>query len=365
MYAHKIDSMRAERLFLVSFACLSSASRSSFDKVTDALTFIVLMYYHHVRKACRSTHWTGSTGRRVLAAVGSALVLPAPKIRHHGGIDLGASDMSESDYSTEFSDVDRAKDPQWYVKCLAAQGADDHIDQFKRHTVDLLSVQPGEIVLDAGCGLGQYTVYAASALQGEGCAVGIDSSDTMIGESEKYTSDATTHLRFLQDDIHHLHFEDNYFDACFSINTFQHLPDPSQALRELIRVTKPGGRIAVADPDHELVAIDTPYLEVNRKFLHFRSDSLKQGGLAHRLYGLFKQYGLMDVDVEVWPLVFTDYEQRKLTSPYLDEIWIAQEHEAVSKEEAEAWSAYLRQTVVEERFLSIQTSIITVGRKRS
>ena len=185
----------------------------------------------------------------------------------------------------------------------------------------------------------------------------------MIGESQKRMAGAPSCLRFLQDDVLHLHFEDAYFDACFSINTFQHLPDPDRALSQLVRVTKPGGRIAVADPDHELVAIDTPYGEVNRKFLQFRSDSLKQGGLAHRLYGLFRQRGLADVRVEVWPLVFTDYEQRRLTAPYLDEIWVAQEHGAVSREEAEAWSAYLRQAVAEGRFLSIQTNIITLGRK--
>ncbi|MCL5998320.1 MAG: hypothetical protein M1546_20050 [Chloroflexi bacterium] len=77
---------------------------------------------------------------------------------------------------------------------------------------------------------------------------------------------------------------------------------------------------------------------------------------------LLKQFSLIDVGIEVWPIVFTDYEQRSLTSPYIDEIWVAQEHGFVSKEEAEKWSAYLKEAVADQRFLSIQTNIITTGR---
>lgn len=50
-------------------------------------------------------------------------------------------------------------------------------------------------------------------------------------------------LEFLVADAQNLPFRDNWFDFCFSHNAFEHIPDPESALRELVRVTRPGGLI--------------------------------------------------------------------------------------------------------------------------
>lgn len=50
-------------------------------------------------------------------------------------------------------------------------------------------------------------------------------------------------LEFLVADAQDLPFRDNWFNFCFSQNAFEHIPDPERALRELIRVTQPGGLV--------------------------------------------------------------------------------------------------------------------------
>jgi ubiquinone/menaquinone biosynthesis C-methylase UbiE len=50
-------------------------------------------------------------------------------------------------------------------------------------------------------------------------------------------------LEFLMADAQNLPFRDNWFDFCFSHNAFEHIPDPEMALRELVRVTQPGGLV--------------------------------------------------------------------------------------------------------------------------
>ena len=61
-----------------------------------------------------------------------------------------------------------------------------------------------------------------------------------------------------------LPFPDASFDASRSERMFQHLKDPDAVFGEMVRVTKPGGRIVVLDPDWGTASIDTPGLEEDR-----------------------------------------------------------------------------------------------------
>lgn len=60
-------------------------------------------------------------------------------------------------------------------------------------------------------------------------------------------------------------FADDSFDLCYSENLFMHLSNPEQVLAEMKRVTKPEGRIVVADLDHATVSIDSPDTELERR----------------------------------------------------------------------------------------------------
>jgi ubiquinone/menaquinone biosynthesis C-methylase UbiE len=263
-----------------------------------------------------------------------------------------------------FADVDQSDNPQFFVNCLHEQHVKGSILRLnKQRTLELADIQPGHLVLDAGCGTGIDAAQMAALVGSSGHVFGVDFSQAMIVSAKTNTATSQLPLTFRQGDICQLHFEDNFFDRCRADKTFQHLSDPRAALKELIRVTKRGGKIIVADPDHDSLIIDTPFVDVNHRFRQFRSGRMPQGGIAHQLYGLFKELGLVMVSVDPLTRVYTDYEQKKVTSPYLEEIWLAQQHGAITQEEAEKWAAYLQEAIASERFICLQTYVITTGNK--
>jgi len=272
--------------------------------------------------------------------------------------------MGSNSKFTGFSEVDDSKNPQYFVNCLNEQYTKDSVLRFnKQRTLQLVDILTGQTILDAGCGIGFDAIQMAKQVGPTGHVYGIDNSREMITKAKSNAAHLELPLNFRYGNIYQLEFQDNFFDRCRVDKTFQHLSDPKAALKELIRVTKPCGKIIIADPDHDSMIIDTPYTEVNHRFIRFRSDHMPQGGIAHQLYGLCKELGLSNVHTEPLPHVYTDYDKKKVTSPYLDEIWIAQEHGAVTREEAEKWVAYLQKAIEEERFICIQTYMITIAVK--
>ena len=106
-------------------------------------------------------------------------------------------------------------------------------------------------LLDVGCGPGTVTVDLAERLT-QGSVVGVDASDDVL-ESARGLADAhgTKNISFEHANAYELPFEDSSFDVVFAHQLLQHLSDPVAALREMKRVAKPGGFVAVRDADYE------------------------------------------------------------------------------------------------------------------
>jgi len=97
-------------------------------------------------------------------------------------------------------------------------------------------------ILDVACGPGLYTRRLAQHLTGDGRAIGLDFSPAMLARAVHKPHDRTT---FIRGDAHHLPFPDDTFDtvACFA--ALYLIPDPLPVIDELVRVTRPGGEIAI------------------------------------------------------------------------------------------------------------------------
>ncbi len=115
-----------------------------------------------------------------------------------------------------------------------------------RWTMSLLDIEPGDRVLDVGCGPG-VGVAAAARLAGDGLVIGVDRSPTMVRQAARRNRAAIRRGRveIRRADVARLPLPDGHVTKAASLNSLQFWPDPRAGLRELHRVLVPGGRLAV------------------------------------------------------------------------------------------------------------------------
>jgi ubiquinone/menaquinone biosynthesis C-methylase UbiE len=109
------------------------------------------------------------------------------------------------------------------------------------------ALRPGERVLDAACGTGLISFAASSAVGPDGGVLGVDISGQMIELAvEIAAKERATNTGFLRMDAETLDLPDAGFDVALCALGLMYLPDPEQAVREMRRVLRPGGRVALA-----------------------------------------------------------------------------------------------------------------------
>lgn len=109
----------------------------------------------------------------------------------------------------------------------------------------------GHKILDAGCGPGSITLDLASLVGDRGDVLGIDFSSEAIAVAQKAAEErGVRQVHFEIGDIYALKLEPQSFDIVHAHQVLQHLNDPVAALREMSRVLKPGGKIAIREADY-------------------------------------------------------------------------------------------------------------------
>ncbi len=103
-------------------------------------------------------------------------------------------------------------------------------------------------VLDVGCGPGTITAGLADRVP-RGRVTGIDAAQEVIDQASA-AAGGRENLDFATGDVYALDYQDDSFDVVHAHQVLQHLGDPVRALREMRRVTRPGGIVAVRDGDY-------------------------------------------------------------------------------------------------------------------
>lgn len=112
-----------------------------------------------------------------------------------------------------------------------------------------LNLRPGMVVVDVGCGSGYFTRILADGLKGEGQVVGIDSDEKLISEAERIAErEGFSNIEFKVASVYGISMPDNYADLVVCHILLCNIPRQLEAVLEMKRVAKVGGKVAAIDP---------------------------------------------------------------------------------------------------------------------
>ena len=154
-------------------------------------------------------------------------------------------------------------------------------------------LRAGMVALDVGCGSGAVTRTIAEIT---GCdAFGVDRSEDRIDAATKLARELVAPVRFLASEGHQMPWREPIFDFTWSRFLFEYLSEPKDVLSEMIRVTKPGGIVAVADLDAQMTQFFPKPDHLKNILDHGLQLLAKQGfdpDIGRKLFSMFRELRL-------------------------------------------------------------------------
>ncbi len=157
-----------------------------------------------------------------------------------------------------------ARDPHRFVNELDQRAIEGLMARLESRSKDVvfnrlldryferLTLPPGANVLEVGCGTGAVTRSLARRDDFDGTVLGVDHSQTFIDAASRYShyENINHRVSFTVGDAHRLDLPTAHFDAVIAHTLISHVTQPISVLREMARVTKPGGTVVIFDGDY-------------------------------------------------------------------------------------------------------------------
>jgi len=184
-----------------------------------------------------------------------------------------------------------------------------------RIALSMLNLSPKDLVLDVGCGPGNFTRGFARAAN-EGLVVGLDASKTMLAVAVRKTDSAN--LAYVRGDASALPFRDGSFDAICCFAALYLIQQPIRALDEIVRVLAPGGRVALLSSCNRgplPAGVTNPVVRTLTGVRIFARDELTRALRDRGLSGIEQQVAGLGQFVSARKLAGSAHDQKKKERP--------------------------------------------------
>ena len=263
---------------------------------------------------------------------------------------LDTVDANDAEHCIAFSDLATSK---------------DEVRQIKSLSYEKLLLQPGHRVLDVGCGAGEDVRAMAQLVGPIGKAVGLDSNRKKLSQAREQATQRGLSTTFRHGDAYALPFDSNSFDACRAECLLHVLERPGAALKEMVRVTQPGGRIVVSEPDWDTLEVNCDEDSLTRRIMWKKLGPAASKTVGSRLPALFCCASLLVDEVETAKLEIRDldtaYRLFDLKGAAEDAVAVGR----VTDRDADDWLSSLAKAERFGRFRCTLTSYICSGVKPS
>jgi ubiquinone/menaquinone biosynthesis C-methylase UbiE len=203
----------------------------------------------------------------------------------------------------EHPDIWRAIDAQPTAAKLAdtleMRGRTPAQVRLRRRFLRFVPVRPGQRVLEIGCGTGVVLRDLMRLVGKRGEVTGLDPSRTMLERARGLARGAAGGpLRLRHGDGNQLPFAGGRFDVALAITVILHVAEPLRVVKELVRVTRAGGRVGLQDQDFGLVAAAHPDRALTDRILDGVAARIYEEPYSgRRLPALLREAGLEQVRV--------------------------------------------------------------------
>jgi ubiquinone/menaquinone biosynthesis C-methylase UbiE len=256
------------------------------------------------------------------------------------------------------SKIDQAE----YVRALDERTR--ALETIEQRIVERLQPLADGRFLEVGCGTGDDARAMAQLVGPGGAVVAVDNNPHMIAEARRRAEGMDLPIEFRLGDAAQLDLPDACFDGCRTERVLLHVPDPRAVIAEMVRVTRPGGRVVCCEPDLGTLIVDAPDRATTRTVLALVAERHQQPWIGRQLSGLFKAAGLVDVTTVLLGGVLAELGYTDRAFALRGTAEGAAEAGLVAADAAAAWVRGLDEAEAAGRFFGAITTFLVSGRKR-
>ncbi len=184
-----------------------------------------------------------------------------------------------------------------------------------------IGLRPGDAALDLGCGPRGILDLLAAAVSPGGRVVGLDADPGHVAAAAAgYARSGPAGVQVIRGDARHTGLAAGSFDLVHARTLLVTIPEPAEMLAEMVRLARPGGWVASQEPDVEHALCYPPLPAWDRLWEIFRAAFTRAGAdlyIGRKLAGMYRQAGLVDIQVQVHAGAYPVGHSRRTVIPDL------------------------------------------------